>query len=664
MQKDIRETTLFREAEALYRNVRQPGSGQISDGAEIHVSPDGRHAVFSGALVDKLEGTPPTRICQVELATGEFRVLTFGLNTDRSPKCSPDGRYIAFLSDRGKKGHFQLYLLDRNTGAASATPPVEGWVEYLHWSPDGNCILLAVAGHGADISSHQGAVTSKQIAADVPPWTPTVETGDESFRWRRAWVYELTTNTVRQVNAPQANIWEAVWCGNEAIAAVVSDGPGEGLWYSARLHLVDVYTGENREIYKPADQLGWPAASPSGKHLVVVEAVCSDRWIVAGDLKLIETAGGMVQNIDTGGIDITYAEWRSDQVLLVAGHRGFETVSGVYDLSHGSFSEKWVSREITSVGRYISVSGLNERGDCVLIGEGYTRAPEVALVREGEYQTIRSFDVGYAEAAKVIGAVEAVTWTAPDNLTIQGWLVTPNGKAPYPLIVNVHGGPNWHWRPMWLGRNAVPLLMLLKRGYAVLFPNPRGSTGRGLDFARHVIGDMGGAEKTDHLSGIDHLVARGVVDATQLGITGASHGGFMTSWIIGHDERFSAAVPVAPITNWVSEHLTSNLPHFSSLSLADWYTNPGGKYFERSPVMYAQKVKTPTLSICGALDRSTPPSEAAQFHNALLENRVPSVLVIYPEEGHGVREFPAMIDFAARVVGWFEGHIRKALGAG
>jgi len=259
--------------------------------------------------------------------------------------------------------------------------------------------------------------------------------------------------------------------------------------------------------------------------------------------------------------------------------------------------------------------------------------------------------------------VEPVTWKAPDSLEVQGWLVKPHGKAPYPLIVNIHGGPLWQWRPMWLGRNGAALLMLLKRGYAVLFPNPRGSTGRGQEFARRVLGDMGGAETTDHLSGIDHLVAQGVVDPQRLGVTGGSHGGFMTSWIIGQDPRFAAAVPVAPVTNWVSEHLISNLPHFCSMSLADRYTSASGKYFERSPIMHAHKVKTPTLNICGALDRCTPPSEAMQFHNALLENGVKSVLVTYPEEGHGVRKFPAMVDYAARVVGWFEEHIRKVSGA-
>lgn len=381
-------------------------------------------------------------------------------------------------------------------------------------------------------------------------------------------------------------------------------------------------------------------------------------WILAGDLRLIETTSGKLQQVDTGGVDITYTEWRSDRQLLLAGHRGFETVVGVYDATSGVFTEVWSSSDITTGGRYISVSGFNATGDCVLVGESFTRAPEIAVIRQGEYQTVKSFDLGYADQAKVIAAVKRVSWQAPDGLEIQGWLLRPKGAGSHPLVMNVHGGPVSHWRPAWLGRSrGVPVLMLINRGYAVFFPNPRGSSGRGQAFARHVVGEMGGADTYDYLSGLDHLVEQGIADPKRLGVTGTSYGGFMTSWLITQDSRFAAAVPVAPVTNYVTEHLISNIPHWVALFLADTYTNPNGKYFQRSPIMHAHKAKTPTLNICGALDRCTPPEEAVQFHNALLENGVESVLVIYPEEGHGVRRFPAAIDYAARLVAWFEQHM-------
>jgi dipeptidyl aminopeptidase/acylaminoacyl peptidase len=668
MQRDIRDSALFQEAEALFRALRQPGTGLISDAAEV--STNGAHAVFSGTIVDVPKGTPPTRICLTELATGDTRVLTFGPNIDRLPKFSPDGKRIAFLSDRGKQGDFQLYLLDPASGAARPTPAVDGWVEYLHWSPDGKRILLGVAGHGADVAGGQGAVTSKQAADELPSWMPNVETGDESFRWRRAWVYDLATGRVRKVNADEINIWEVVWCGNGAIAAVVSPGPGEGLWYSATLEIVDIETGKRKPIYTPKDQLGWPAASPSGKHLAVVEAACSDRWIVAGDLRVIDTASGKLKRVETQGVDITHAHWRSDRRLLLGGHRGFETVVGLYDVDSKSFSIVWRSDEMTTGGRYITVSGLNESGDCVLLGENFITAPELALIRAGKYQAIRSFDVGEAYRMRAIEAIEQLTWKASDGLEIQGWLLRPKGEGPHPLVMSVHGGPIAHYRQTWLGRGTEGLvrLTLLNHGSAVFLPNPRGSSGRGQDYARHVIGDMGGVETYDYLAGIDHLVERGIADPKRLGVTGGSYGGFMTSWLITQDSRFAAAVPYAPTSNQVTQRLISNIPNFVDLFLADRYNNPTGKYFERSPIMHAHKVRTPTLNICGALDRCTPPAEAIQFHNALLENGVKSILVAYPEEGHGVRKFPAAIDFTARTVAWFEEHmapgVQTSVGAG
>jgi len=323
-------------------------------------------------------------------------------------------------------------------------------------------------------------------------------------------------------------------------------------------------------------------------------------------------------------------------------------------LSSNRFTQAWASRELSASPRYLSVSGYNTTPDSFLAVEGFARAPEIGAIHNGQYATVKSFDCGYAQLAQSIASAESVVWTAPDGLDIQGWLLLPQGGGPYPTIMNIHGGPVSHWRSMWLGRRLVPVLMLLERGYAFFLPNPRGSSGRGQEFARRVVGDMGGADTHDYLSGLDALVARGLSDPRRLGVTGGSYGGFITSWLITQDPRFAAAVSVSPVTNHVTEHLLSNIPHFVALFLNDSYRNPGGKYFQRSPVMHAHKARTPILNICGALDRCTPPEEAVQFHNALREHSAPSVLITYPQEGHGVRKLPAAMDYAARMVAWFE----------
>jgi dipeptidyl aminopeptidase/acylaminoacyl peptidase len=658
MQKDFRQTAQYAEAEDLCRALRRPGTGEICDAAEACASPAGHHAVFSATIVDKLDGTVPTRICSIELATGDIRVLTFGPNTDRSPKYSPDGRYIAFLSDRGKAGDFQLYLLDCQSGSAHATPVVDGWVEYIQWSPDGTKVLLGVAGHGADVAGGQGAVTSKQQTLEIPSWMPRVESGDEAYRWRSAWTYDVATDRSRRLSPSDCTVWEAAWCGNGALVAVTSPGPGEGLWYSATLKLFDVSSGSALSLYSSRAQVGWPSASPRGDTVAVVEAICSDRWYVAGDLLLIDTATGNVKRVDTLEVDVAHTEWRSETRLLVGGHRACETVVGLFDTESEEFTEIWSSQDTTTGGQYVKLSGIGAQGDCVMVGEGFVRPPEIAIIRGGQYSPVRSFAPRNIQFGNIVESIKHIRWNAPDGLEIHGWLLLPFGKAPHPLIMNIHGGPVWQWRPTWLGRGRSPsILMLLKRGYAIFFPNPRGSSGRGQEFARRVLGDMGGADTRDLTSGLDYLIGEGVADPARLGVTGGSYGGFMTSWLITQDSRFAAAVPFSPVTNQVTEQLLSNIPHFVTLFLDDSYTNLGGKHFQRSPVVYANRAKTPTLNVCGALDRCTPAEEAEQFHNALLENGVKSVLVVYPEEGHGVRKFPACFDYAARVVSWFEEHM-------
>jgi dipeptidyl aminopeptidase/acylaminoacyl peptidase len=211
---------------------------------------------------------------------------------------------------------------------------------------------------------------------------------------------------------------------------------------------------------------------------------------------------------------------------------------------------------------------------------------------------------------------------------------------------------------MWtMGRNGlVPLLV--SRGYAVLMPNPRGSSGRGQDFAQMVVTDMGGADAQDLLAGVDAMVERGIADPERLGVIGGSYGGFMSAWLVTQDQRWAAAVPIAPVTDYYSQHWTSNIGFWDRIFLGEDPQVPGGEYFKRSPVMFAGNCRTPVLQTAGGQDRCTPAGQAEEFHRALLEaGQVETELVVYPKEGHGVRQFPAVVDFATRVVAWFERHM-------
>jgi dipeptidyl aminopeptidase/acylaminoacyl peptidase len=650
-QRDLRGTELLAAVEEHFRRQHEPAFGRPSAAADPDARPDGAAIAFTGTVFTELAGHGTSRVCLAE--DGNVTILTGGPGEQRHPRFSPDGSLLAYLSDAAQPGDFQLRIRDLAAGTDTAPGTVPGTIENLQFAPDGRHILLGVAGHGADVSGGEGSGTTARPADGLPDWMPLALAGPTADEWRSAWVVEVETGKARQVSAEGTNVWEAAWSGPAALLAVTSPDPGEGAWYTARLHRIDLDSGAAGLLYTPEQQLGWPAASPSGDRWAFVTATCSDRWIVAGDLHVASAASpGALVDVDTAGVDVTWIQWLDEQRLGYFGLRGLTTVAGVYDLGAGRAQQTWSATQ-TCGDRYPQGQFLAD-GSAAIVLHGYTRYPELAFLRDGGTTTVASLrHAGADYVSSVGGTIEAVRWRAPDGQEIEGLLCAPDRPGPHPLIVAVHGGPVWAYRDRWaMGYIYTPLLV--SRGYAVLHPNPRGSGGRGQDFARGVLGDMGGADTYDYLSGIDAMVERGIADPARIGVTGGSYGGFMSAWLITQDQRFAAAVPMAPSTNWYSQHHTSNIPHFDTLFLADDPRGRSGKFLDRSPLMFAGQVTTPTLQTTGALDRCTPPGQAVEFHNALRECGVESALAIYPGEGHGVRNFPALIDQCTRIVGWFE----------
>jgi len=199
--------------------------------------------------------------------------------------------------------------------------------------------------------------------------------------------------------------------------------------------------------------------------------------------------------------------------------------------------------------------------------------------------------------------------------------------------------------------------VLASAGYATLFPNVRGSVGRGAEFAQANLGDMGGGDLQDILTGIDALVRDGIVDDKRVAIAGGSYGGFMSCWAVTQTDRFAAALPFAVVTNWVSFHSTTNIGQFDKLFLqADPY-DADGDYVRRSPVYHASACRTPTLILHGEDDLCTPLPQALEFYNALVEAGCETELVVYPREGHGWTEREHVIDSFNRMHDWLTRHL-------
>jgi dipeptidyl aminopeptidase/acylaminoacyl peptidase len=658
MDRDLRQTPLYREIEEYFRKLHEPAFGRVSGAAEPAPSPDGRRIAFTGSKLAKLEGLPETRVCLVDLETHVMEEITAGPGNDARPQWSPDGTRLAFLSDRQQRGRNRLYLLDAGrVGEARPGPDdVDGTVEYAAWSPDGGSILLGVAPMEADKAGAEGSGT-KDAPGEAPSWLPEVERSDGTGEWRRLYVYELATGTSRQVSRDGLAVWEAAWCGPGRIAAVVSETPGEDAWYESVLALIDVQTGQDRVLYRTGAilrQVGVPAGNPSGSRLAVLQALCSDRAILAGDVLLIDPETGQASAVQTQGVDVTHVAWRDDDHLLWIGVRGLDTVAGEVDASTGSSVELWATDETS--GFWQPDAAPLPDGSFALVLESYDRPQEIAVVRDGKPDTVVSFaHEGTRYAQETGGRIERVAWQGRDGLHLEGFVLLPPGSGPHPLVVSVHGGPISAYRNYWLAGRSPHVLV--GRGYAVFLPNPRGSSGRGQEFAGHVVGDMGGKDAEDILAGVDALVEQGIADPKRLGVMGASYGGFMTAWLVTRTDRFAAALSISPVIDWYSQHFNSNIGPWDSAFLDGDPFAAGGPYFERSPVFGAANVRTPVLLTTGVQDRCTPPGQAVEFFRALRSQGAETEVVLYPEEGHGVSKMPALFDFTTRAVAWFERHM-------
>ena len=299
MQTDLRDTELFKRIRQADADWLRPGAGQPSDLYDLALSPDGRTIAGSGVIAEVLEGTLPQRIFLLDVASGALRMVSSGPGTDVAPKWSPDGRMLAYLSDRHEPGVSQLCLLDLASQRETPVTLEELWVEYAHWSPDGKSILIGGAERGVDLSGFHGGYTFQTSDPALPDWTPQVDVGVDDTQWRSLWIYDVASRALRRVTSHGLNPWEACWAGNNSIACIASDNPHENDWYKANVRLIDLASGAVRVVHTPQDQIGYLSASPSGNQLALVASFSSDRKSTTGDLMVVSVKDGTARRADT-----------------------------------------------------------------------------------------------------------------------------------------------------------------------------------------------------------------------------------------------------------------------------------------------------------------------------------------------------------------------------
>ncbi len=574
------------------------------------------------------------------------RQFTHGPRADTHPRWSPDGRTLAFLSDRDKADTQQIYLIPAAGGEARRLTDAKAGVVSFKWSPDGSQIAYLAADAPTDEAEQRQKDRDDAIHVD------------HDYMFTRLWIIGVESDQAAAITPPKYQVREFAWYG-DGWAIMTSATPLEDDFTG--WPLMHVAQGRTDTLLQ---QLRYGTAglsgSPDGRALAWThtgagsEDSVDEVWTMSLDAPprrvLTDYAGGL-----------TWVDWAADgKVLLVSAIDGTRVAIGRVSLESGRVESLLAGRSMAAFGEQpqLSVSRDGTRLACVL--EDGTQPNEIWVAEVGDAprqvttinQRLRDLE---------LGAAETIRWQAPDGLEIEGVLIHPAGYElgrRYPLIMLAHGGPTWQWTQRFMVNWHDWGQWLAARGYAILLPNPRGSAGRGREFAHRNRRAWGLGDFDDLLSGVDHLITQGLADPDRLGVGGWSYGGFLTAWAIGHTDRFKVAVVGAGVTNLVSFQ-ASDIPSWlpNEQMLTSPYDDPE-IYSRCSPISYAANMNTPTLVLHGASDERVRLGQGRELYHALRHRKTPTEMVVYPRETHFIMERHHQRDLLTRVVDWYDRWLR------
>ena len=629
---------------------------QLSD---AQLSPDGKVVAFvvGDSYVSDAK-LPKANIWMVSADAGEAKSLTSGPRSDAAPRWSPDGQWLAFLSDREEDGLYQLYLLPRKGGEARRLGRVEGTIpttrslNCLQWSSDGQGLLFLMTDPETDGERCRREKREDGIEFEQNP------------KYTRLYRMDVRSGETVCLSLQGLQIWEfAPAPSGRQFVAVCSPLPFEQSWYTCHLITFSESQTEPIVLFSGPRQVSSPAWSPDGKLVAFLASNWSDRGVVGGGIFVVPPGGGTLHELASNReASFTWVEWLKDsQGLIAASHTWGEMALSEVRLEPGSHRHLWRGPAMLTEANWPRFS-RNSLGSVAVVRQDAQHPRQVWLGSPSgdglEWNQLTNFNRQAKELT--LGSIESVRWKGADGWEMQGFLILPPmlySRAPFPLVTNVHGGPAFAYGSEYYA-DSCWFRQLAAQGIAVFLPNPRGSTGRGLAFAESNIGDMGGKDWEDIQKGIDALIDWGFAHPERLGISGGSYGGYMTAWAVTQTDRFKAAVMLAGISDWRSFHGRSYLCDWDAIHYAaadPW--DPDGIFRRRSPITHVKNVVTPTLILHGEEDLDVPVEQGYFFYRALKDLGVETKLVVYPREPHSIREKAHVLDSNRRTVDWFTRHL-------
>jgi len=624
----------------------------------VDLSPDGRLAAYTVSVprdADDPVGEDWHELRIRDLGSGEDRPFVTGEVSVGSPRFSPDGRWLAFTLVRGEEAKRQVWALPLAGGEARVVTDSPTGVAAWDWSSDGTAIYYVAV---ADRTPREKALREKGY---LPRFY------EEDLRSRD--LYRVAFRPGAPAPAETLLAGRAVWSlavdpQGRYLALGVSDrNLVDHRYMFQRIELLDLASRQRRVLVDPPGKLGGFRFSPDGRRLAWTAAASRSDHAVSRAY-VVDLDGGAVVELTPDDFPghVRDAVWLDERTLLTRADEGVWTTLGRQRLGKRPQERRIVlSTEGTGLvfGSPVRRPGVRT---LLLTAHAPTHPRELFLWNgKGQPERLTVSNPWLDEVD--LGRQEVVTWTARDGLELQGLLILPvdhSAGRPFPLVVQVHGGPESNYSHGWLGRYSTPGQLLAGRGYGVFFPNYRGSTGRGVAFAALAFGDPAGAEFTDIVDGVRALVERGLADPDRVGVMGGSYGGYAANWLATREtETFRAAVAFVGVSDLVSKRFLTDIPY------EDEYVHMGAPVREtwdlmreRSPVRWADRCRTPLLICHGDSDTRVHPSQSQEMYRALKMAGWPHVrLVYYPGEGHGNRKRPGRVDFLLRTVAWFDWYL-------
>lgn len=585
--------------------------------------------------------------------------LTRGEKSCDNATFSPDGRTIAFLSDRSGKKNVHAIRVDG--GEAEKWTDVKGGVASLAFSPDGK--WLAYVATDAKPEEMEKREKGKDDARVVGAWYALgrlyvipVAAGPDGKRESRC----LTPNLARHVVSVD---WSP---DGKSIAFAHVKTPVVDDWVTSDVSVVDVATAAVTPLLATHAAELSPLYAPDGHAIAAIVSADPPRWPTSNRIALSLPAGDGSPRLlsETFDAQPTLLGFSSDgSRIFFSETRGTTTAIGALPVDGGPAVE--VGR--ASAGT-LGAPSLNHTGThFAFTSEASDRAPEAFVSPAGRFAPLEISAVNAGAPKHPIGATEVLSWKSKDGLSIEGLLTLPVGYAAgarVPLLLVVHGGPAGVFRQNYLcAASPYPIASFSAQGYAVLRVNPRGSSGYGRSFRFANEADWGGRDFEDLMTGVDAAIEKGVADPDRMGVMGWSYGGFMTSWILTHTDRFKAASVGAAVTNLVSFTGTTDIPGFIPDYFRGEFWDAWDAWVAHSPLAHVKKAKTPALIQHGEADDRVPLSQGYELYNALKRRGVPVEMVVYPRAPHGPREPKQLTDLAKRNLEFFEKWVKKGGGA-